>query len=777
MQPYLCLLLFCLLDTNAAKTQKLWDGEGSDGQWQNEKNWYPDGLPDSTEVVILNNLFVKTGYQVTLPPGPVQTTIESIAICPDPGNIIRLEIPAENTYAPGLAVRSAGNSITLQHGAILVNRSGATSGNPILLGGLMRIEDGARYLHQTIRGNAHVVARLASGLGTERGCVEFDVPGNNSYTVSVSGRTFGRLVLSSKTAGKKNYTGSGNNPLVITDGLVIDDSSRLQSSVNGDILLRGKTSVAGALLLYPSSLDSTKGRQLIFSGDTSALTVGGKLELGPYFRNIIVRDGLLYLNASLALAHPSTAIHIEKSSGIMLDNARIGGTGSFQADSGALIGISGRTAVGHEEEDAIIQTQNNLFHPHCRFVFYGPANQSTGTGFPEETGTIVLDKTNGNLVLSKSVVVNDSLVLLRGKIISSFSESLILKGSAGSRENNIHGWPAGNPLSFVDGPMEIMWGEKDSLYFPIGQDAVFAPVLITAAGTRDNMSTIEAAYRAEKAPSTGISIPYPIKSIGATEHWSIKKKTTTAEQDKPTEILHLSLRENSTLDMKTQPHMIMLEEGAASWHALPLALPSTFNQTMASTPMQLKTGLYTLGQLDATALGLDATLLLFRRELHHLVLYGESSPSKRTHPHWLEQRTTGKLEESSTNMIPLVVDENGLFKHRIPGFWESAYFRVRVGDAATGYTYSNTMYVKGQTDKTRETVFPNPAGFQLNIDLNKPVNEKKIRIIDVYGNSIRPVLISRFPLLTLDLRGLKKGNYWLVISEEMNSRRFGFIKQ
>lgn len=777
MQLYLYLLMLCLLELNTAMTQKLWDGEGGDGLWQTEKNWHPDGLPDSTEEVILNNHFVKTPYWVTLPSGSVQTTIQSIAISPDPGNTILLEIPAANTFSPGLAARSAGNSITLQHGAMLVNKSGATAGNPILINGLMRIEDGARYLHQTIRGNAHVVARLASGLGTERGCVEFDVPGNNSYTLSVSGRTFGRLVLTSKTAGKKNYTGSGNNPLVIGDGLIIDDSSRFQSSLNGDILLRGKTIVAGALLLYPSSMDSTKGRQLIVEGDSSTLTVGGKLEMGPYFRNIVVRDGLLYLDSSLLLAHPSTVMYIEKGAGVMLDHASIRGVGSVRADSGAVLGIAGSTAVDLEEEGANIQTPNNLFHPHCHFLFYGSANQSTGKGFPAETGTIVLDKTNGNLVLGKSVVVNDSLVLLRGKIISSLSESLILKGGAGSRDNNIHGWPAGNALGFVDGPMEIMWGEKDSLFFPIGQDAVFAPILITAAETRDKLSTIEASYRAEKPPATGITTPYPIKSIGSTEYWSIKKKPAAVEQDNPKEILHLSLRENSTLHMKTQPHIIMLEEGVRSWQALPLALPSTFNQTMASTPMQLKTALYTLGELDAAALGLESTVLRFRREQHHLVLDGESSPAKKNHPHRLEQSTTGKFDESSMDIIPLQVEENGLFEHSILGFRESCYFRVRVGEAASSFSYSNTIYVKGQTDKTRETVYPNPATFQLNINLNKPVNEKKIRIIDIHGNSIRPVLISRSPLLIIDVRGLKKGNYWLMISEEKKARGFSFIKQ
>ncbi len=38
--------------------QKKWDGGGNNNQWNNDQNWFPDGIPVASDSVVLDNAFV-----------------------------------------------------------------------------------------------------------------------------------------------------------------------------------------------------------------------------------------------------------------------------------------------------------------------------------------------------------------------------------------------------------------------------------------------------------------------------------------------------------------------------------------------------------------------------------------------------------------------------------------------------------------------------------------------------------------------------------------------
>lgn len=790
----LCLLIG-LLQTSKAASQKRWDGEAGDGRWQSEKNWHPDGLPDSTEVVVLDNQLINIPYLVVLPDGPVQTTIGSLVISPAFGNSIRLEIPSSNTASPALALRATGHGITLKQGEVLVNRSGAAAGNTITLSGTMRIENGGRYLHQTIRGNADLVSRLATGPGTEKGDVAFDVPGNNSYPLSVSGRTYGRLLLCSGMAGKKTYTGTGNNPMVIGTDLLIDDSSRLLSSLNGDIQVRGQLLVEGELVLNPNALDSI-GRQLIFMGDSTAINIKGKLEQGPYFKNILVQKGVLLLQSDLQLNNALAGLTVEKGSMIVLDSFCIRGPGVFYADSGATVAVAGVTGVDADEAGANIQSLQAVFHPNARFVFLGAKEQCTGKAFPTNLGTIRIEKSAGKLVLSKPLILRDSLVLLRGRMVASTASTLTLQGRAGSRARNSYGWSVGNDSSFVDGPIKMEWAESeaenrasatgpmdaDSLFFPIGRDSIFAPIIIARTHGSTVPSAIEASYHLGKAPGWETPLPYPLKSIGASEYWSITTSPTNQPLQEPGQTLHLSVRESSTQNMTQQPHLVLLEQDAPNWELLPMATPSAFQHTVGSTPMFIKTAVYTLGELHSTALDLKTITLRHLAEKDQLVLKGESSAAYRIYDHFLEQSKNGKFETTATTVTLLQLSNEGLFSHRLPKPSTGLYFRVKVLDAEHNTQYSNTLHVQAAPALETAKIFPNPASNRLNLLLQGASKTEQIWIVNALGFVKKATLHAATPWLQLDISGLQKGKYWLILEKENKQvenkqPRLGFIKQ
>lgn len=56
-------IIFAVHELNA---QKWWDGEGKDSLWSNSKNWYPDGVPQSSDDVIIDNSKITGGYKVLI---------------------------------------------------------------------------------------------------------------------------------------------------------------------------------------------------------------------------------------------------------------------------------------------------------------------------------------------------------------------------------------------------------------------------------------------------------------------------------------------------------------------------------------------------------------------------------------------------------------------------------------------------------------------------------------------------------------------------------------
>ena len=74
----------------------------------------------------------------------------------------------------------------------------------------VKIYNGGRFVHKTSNSHTSYVSRLSRAPGTEKGIFEFDVPGAASYTISLSGRTYGNLELSSSAAGvSKPYLSNG----------------------------------------------------------------------------------------------------------------------------------------------------------------------------------------------------------------------------------------------------------------------------------------------------------------------------------------------------------------------------------------------------------------------------------------------------------------------------------------------------------------------------------------------------------------------------------------
>lgn len=253
------LFILFFLSQNSITAQKKWDGGGGDNLWNNPLNWHPNGIPNYNDTIVIDNYWIDSSYHIQLPDSNITSYAYSISILPSPLQQINLTLPQTNTAAPALVLSTQDTSIHIGNGGNLFNNSGASAGNPISLVGKIKIENGGRYIHQTLRGNALIIANLITGIENRKGVFEFNVPGNSAYAISASGRTFGTLVLNGQNTGRKTYTASGNNKLIINGDLVIKEHAGFTSSLTNTIAIGGDLIISGRLFMNPPTGD-TSGR-------------------------------------------------------------------------------------------------------------------------------------------------------------------------------------------------------------------------------------------------------------------------------------------------------------------------------------------------------------------------------------------------------------------------------------------------------------------------------------------------------------------------------------
>lgn len=242
--PFSCRLFFVigsLLSSITIQAQKKWDGGGGDSQWSNAANWSDNTVPVATDDVLLDNTLAPASYTVQLP--SIAVTINSLTILPSLPISIQLILPVSNTVIPGFTINGTGG-ITIGDGGVFINSSGGSPGAAIVVTDSIKIYNGGRFIHNTSNSHAAYISRLSRAPGTEKGVFEFNVPGTASYTISLSGRTYGTFELSAVAAGGvKTYLSNG-----ITTAAIRGDC-RINSGVNYTLDFTGDLVVAGSMFV------------------------------------------------------------------------------------------------------------------------------------------------------------------------------------------------------------------------------------------------------------------------------------------------------------------------------------------------------------------------------------------------------------------------------------------------------------------------------------------------------------------------------------------------
>ena len=756
------IFLMAIMMPFIGNAQKYWDGEANDGKWNTAQNWFPDGVPSMADDVVLNNNFVATNYTVSLANDNICIQLNSLTVTGSCTTTTTLEIPDVNTASPALTL----NNIIIGEGGVLVNNSGATAGNTFLINGGMRIENGGKYSHRTIRGNAYLISKLTYNPTNNNGVMEFDVPGTAGYTVSLSGRSFGTLILNAnKAGGKKTYSGSGNGNLTIYGNIETGIGAALTSSLNGNILLYGNLTNHGTISLNPSTQDLS-GREIIFTGDSCYFFSDGIFQQNSFFRKMkIEKNAKLHLKSPLSISNATTAFEVSSAAFFYPDSAYLSG-GSFTADSLSTINVSSTDGISSVPNTGNIRSNSYSFHPSVCIIFDKAGNQSNGNAFPDKVAKMTINKPNGHLILNKGFQINDSLNLSRGRIYSTSENMISLTGKIINNYSNQYGMFVGNDESYVSGPMKIVTDTARSLVFPIGKDDVFAPVSIYK-NTADS-ATYVLEYFKEKSPKTDSLKVNPLKKINEIEYWSFQKNTSSDPLNSK-DVLTLSRRENSLTGLLQQPAVANFSDVEKKWIGIPQTTYGLTQHSLTGISTSFKNGSITFGELETQALPFDKFMLTYSKNRHASTLNWSNSNDAETEYYLLEQSEDGKVFHpmasiNSYKKKSLFTYNYALTKNEFGGF----FLRLLAYDKFERSKISNTIYIKGINAST--TLYPNPADDKIFLTMKNRGELTKFSILSGDGKSFNPTFSKEKESYCINISVLSPGVYFLIYEN-------GFVKE
>lgn len=500
--------------------QVRWDGGGGDNQWHNAANWSSDQLPSASDDVILDNQTAGGNYQVILPPGQVSVSVNSIQIIPASGLKIELILPKENTAAPALLITGGTPGLLAENGAIIRNASGAPSGDAIVINNGFRLANGARYVHNTARGNASIIDQLINEPGTEDGIFEFDVPGSAGYTVSLTGNTFGTLVFSA-SAGSKSYSGNGTSRLKINGDLIVNQGATLTSTLTADILIGRDIAINGTVNFNPTSA-GTSSRTVQFSGNPCVIKGNGNIQMNGNFNGFTIQSSAVCkLERSVTLSNAGNNFQVVNGGFLETGMHSISGNGRFTIEDNASISFGAAVAIQQLFQSGNICTATRNLSADASYIFNGVGVQSTGNSFPGAVKNLILDKVDGQLVLNHDLEITSHLSLSSGIILTDANAKLFLKdvtiNSPANQYNLQHG---GWEKSFISGPVTIELNSPGNWVVPIGKGNYFAPVVL------DKINGGRSVYSAEYFASP-YSNAYPVQNttlhhVSELEYWDIK---------------------------------------------------------------------------------------------------------------------------------------------------------------------------------------------------------------------------------------------------------------
>jgi hypothetical protein len=348
-----------------------WTGGGNSTSWFNAANWSTNVVPSTNDDVLLDHRVITGSYTVSFDQS-IEVNIKSLTVNPGAGDSIFVVVPATNTNPAALTLSNTGTgsvALAIYNRGVVTNASGAASGSGLVVAGssgaTVFIYNGGSYRHASNRGHAEVVNNLSAVPGTEQGIFDFRLPatGPASYTLSLSGRTYGTLILRNRPGQATSGYGGAGNSLMVQGDLLIGPGVTFSPTLGGSLTLVGNVRSQGTLQ-FKNASPATTTSQLALAG-TKSQTLSGTVLLDSGIGLTINNPRGVVLATPLQVSGPFTLTN-----GILTTNT----TNLLTLTSTAsLIGGSNTSFVnGSLARQTIAGALSNLVFPTGVGAFYRP---------------------------------------------------------------------------------------------------------------------------------------------------------------------------------------------------------------------------------------------------------------------------------------------------------------------------------------------------------------------------------------------------------------------
>jgi hypothetical protein len=252
----------------------IWNGSTGNGRWSDALNWSPNILPQQTDEVLFDNITGNSNSYSVIYDLVSMQTIKSLRINPTIPNNITLNFPNTCTFSPAITINLIGDAVIIENGGIINADFGATSGDPLTFAasgtsGKLRINNGGRFIWKADQANLYLIDRLSTVAGTEKGIFEFDIQSSGSEAISVSGKTYGSLVLSASD-GNNLYQIQGGGDAIIRGDFVINSNVTLDETWGTDYsgtILVGGDFTNNATVWNINTTENIPDNLIIFNGN------------------------------------------------------------------------------------------------------------------------------------------------------------------------------------------------------------------------------------------------------------------------------------------------------------------------------------------------------------------------------------------------------------------------------------------------------------------------------------------------------------------------------
>lgn len=757
----LIFLIFCTFSTNTFATKF---HSKSNGDWTDGNSWNNGGaIPSSNDTVYINNHSITIESNVSIKRIELTNTAESFSSA-----ALTIKESATLTVTGDILMTAANHSKDVDL-SVIETATLIVNGNISLIRTSTNNKASRLFLFLSGDSETFIYGDLL---------YDYKNASNTEYSddIYLTGNAMlditGQTTLITRGGENLDFVANGNSQVILRDSLSVltygGDASRITSMQNSTIEVYGNTYMLNS---NPSGGEITRMRS-----DAS----GGNITLykNLFMESTLERRGVLFEvdgtkskgsivgNISMtAVADSSVYINIINNGEVKLggDILRPSGYGALKMDENSKITFNGT-------EPQTIPSSHLLDHVSNQDSLY-----FSGIGFENTSGAPI--------ALQDDLIVQDSLILTTGNIISTPTNMVIIEEDA-----IILG---GSNTAYIEGPVLKKGSISENEFtFPIGNANAYAPLSISNIDFESSQYTAQYAQHASDPPPFGvIHLNGGMTNVSEIEYWTLEKSAGSKDVDIK---LHWDDAQASGISDLSSLVVAGYDSANDEWDNYGNGGTTgttgsngsgTIINNLASDPPPFGVIFFTYGTTSAmNSLPVELTSFQAVQQNTHVHLQWETS-SERNTSHFSIERSINGVDFKEVGSI--LGSGDGVVVNQYT--WKDIspeeginYYRLKIIDNDNSVEYSNIEVVVFDSSPAIQ-LFPNPVEKTIQLQgLDLENKNVQIEIMDRNGRLIysNTIFVENGQLqISTDSANIKlSGTYFLRIIGQGQSKIFKFIK-